>query len=967
MAGDVHHLAAEASQPPTAATLCHAISRLWAAPDLDGVIEAARTLLAELTPDATIERCRHDAEPSVTAPDTFVSSIELTGEGALRITAPSAAPDLRTLIDTAVEMIAARVHSLLHQNLVNHSIEQLARAERLQSALYAIADQASTLGADLEQMFRALHAIVGTLMYAENFYIALYDAKQDGVRFPYYADSVDPELPYPSVVTKMADIAHGPTWYVIHEGKALMGSLASMRQQIGEHFGGSGALCEDWLGVPLLRGDEVVGCVVVQSYDKTHHYDDEDKTLLIYVAQHIQTALERRFAHAELEHRVEERTEALREANRVLQQQVLERQRGERLQAALFRIAELASTTESIDNFYAAVHRVVGGLLYARNFYIALVSEDGAGLTFPYSVDERDRQREPRQLANGLTEYVLRHGTALLANAPEIARLRSAGEVSQHGTDSECWLGVPLVCAEHTVGALAVQSYSAEHRYTLRDQELLTFVSYHIANALERVRASESLKRAYSNLEHRVGERTRALALANRDLRAQIAERERIEARLKYETLHDSLTGLPNRTLLMQRLELALERFHADHSKVFAVLFMDLDRFKVINDSVGHLIGDDLLFQAGGRIRACLKSEDVVARLGGDEFGVLLEGISTTDKACRVAKRIIEDLNAPFRLAGKELFTSTSIGVTLAAEHYRHPDELLRDADSAMYRAKADGRHRVSVFDEGLRQKAVALLEIENDLRHGVTRREFVPFYQPIVDIDSGATIGYEALMRWQHPQRGLLLPAEFLAVAEDTGASEAIDWQIFEQVCEQINTLAAGSAADVFVAINLSARHFRNPDLDRRLLRLLADHNVSPSRIRVEITERAMLDNPPEAKRTLQILCAAGIRISLDDFGTGYSSLSYLHQYPVSALKIDQSFIRELTSDRAGSRGAVIRTILAMAKLLSMQVIAEGVETDTQRDLLLQMGCPFAQGFLYSPARPLSTWVPDPAPATSA
>jgi EAL domain-containing protein (putative c-di-GMP-specific phosphodiesterase class I) len=357
----------------------------------------------------------------------------------------------------------------------------------------------------------------------------------------------------------------------------------------------------------------------------------------------------------------------------------------------------------------------------------------------------------------------------------------------------------------------------------------------------------------------------------------------------------------------------------------------------------------------------------VVARLGGDEFGVLLEGISTTDKACRVAKRIIEDLNAPFRLAGKELFTSTSIGVTLAAEHYRHPDELLRDADSAMYRAKADGRHRVAVFDDGLRQKAVALLEIENDLRHGVTRREFVPFYQPIVEIDSGATIGYEALMRWQHPQRGLLLPAEFLAVAEDTGASESIDWQIFEQVCEQINTLATGSAIDIFVAINLSARHFRNPDLDRRLLRLLADHNVPPSRIRVEITERAMLDNPPEAKRTLQILCAAGIKISLDDFGTGYSSLSYLHQYPVSALKIDQSFIRELTSDRAGSRGAVIRTILAMAKLLSMQVIAEGVETATQRDLLLQMGCPFAQGFLYSPARPLSTWVPDPAPATSA
>ncbi|MGH8183743.1 MAG: bifunctional diguanylate cyclase/phosphodiesterase [Rhodanobacteraceae bacterium] len=965
MAGDVHHLAATASKPPTTAVLCHAITELWAAPDLAGVIEAAAALLSKLTPGAAIQRRAIDAIDADPRLDNYVSQIQLSGHETLRITAPVGNAEEHALMDRAVELVGARIRALLHQNLLSDSVKQLARAERLQRALYAIADQASTVGTNLTPMFTALHEIVGTLMYAENFYIALYDAPKDSVRFPYYADSVDPDLPYPSAEMPMTEIEHGPTWYVIHEGKPLMGSLPAIGLQVHGPFHGSGAECEDWLGVPLLHGNEVVGCVVVQSYDKQYHYDEQDKTLLIYVAQHIQTALERRLAHAELEHRVEERTEALREANRVLQQQVLERQRGERLQAALFRIAELASTTDSIDNFYAAVHRVVGGLLYARNFYIALLSEDGAELTFPYSVDERDRQRQPRKLANGLTEYVLRHGTAVLANAPEIAKLRAEGEVNQFGTDSVCWLGVPLVCAEHTAGALAVQSYSPEHHYTLRDQELLTFVSYHIANALERVRATESLRRAYSNLEHRVGERTRALALANRDLRAQIAERERIEARLKYETLHDSLTGLPNRSLLMQRLEHALERFHADPAKGFAVLFMDLDRFKVINDSVGHLIGDDLLFQAGSRIRASVKSEDVVARLGGDEFGVLLEGVLDADKACLIAKRIIDDLNAPFRLAAKELFTSTSIGITLAAAHYRHPEELLRDADSAMYRAKADGRHRYAVFDEGLRQQAVSLLEIENDLRRGITRHEFVPFYQPIVDIHSSATIGYEALMRWQHPQRGRLLPGEFLSVAEDTGASETIDWQIFEQVCQQVNTLAGDTGG--FVGINLSARHFRNPDLDRRLLRLLAEHAVAPSRIRLEITERAMLDNPPEAKRTLQILCNAGVRISLDDFGTGYSSLSYLHQYPVHALKIDQSFIRGLSSHGEGGSGAVIRSILAMAKLLSMQVIAEGVETTEQRDLLLDMGCRYAQGFLYSPAQPLQTWTRDAVPDTSA
>ncbi len=962
MAGDVHQLAATADpQPTTAAAVLRAAGDVWAAPDMAAIESAARKWLEMLIPGTRVER--RPGGDTVTAPATGVHrrEIPLPDNEVLVISAEGDVID-GALLQVAADRIAARVDALVKQSALANSVEQLARAERLQRALYAIADQASSADTDINAMFRSLHATVGTLMYAENFYIALYDAKTDRVRFPYYADSVDPELPYPNDDIPMSGMLHGPTWYVIRKGRPLMGSLEAIKGQVDGPFEGSGALCEDWLGVPLLRGNAVVGCVVVQSYDTAHHYDAEDRALLMYVAQHIQTALERRMAHAELEHRVAERTEALRDANRVLQQQVLERQRGERLQAALFRIAELASTTESIDSFYAAVHRVVGGLLYARNFYIALLSEDGTELTFPYSVDERDAQRHPRKLANGLTEYVLQHGTAMLANAPEVARLRAAGSVTKHGPDSVCWLGVPLVCAEHTVGVLAVQSYSPEHHYTLRDQELLTFVSYHIANSLDRVRASESLRKAYSNLEQRVGERTRALALANRDLRAQIAERERIEARLKYETLHDSLTGLPNRSLLMQRLERALERYHKDPRKTFTVLFMDLDRFKVINDSVGHLIGDDLLFQAGGRIRSCLKSEDVVARLGGDEFGVLLEGIDDVDYACDIARRIIQTLNAPFRLATKELFTSTSIGIALAAPHYRHPEELLRDADSAMYRAKADGRHRYAVFDEGLRQQAVWLLEVENDLRRGLTRNEFVPYYQPIVDIHDSSVVGYEALMRWCHPQRGVLLPADFLSVAEDTGISETIDWQIFEQVCRDANALFRDS--DAFLGINLSAHHFRNPALDRRLLELLEEHAVPPERFRVEVTERALLENTPAVKRTLQVFRDAGICISLDDFGTGYSSLSYLHQYPLQALKIDQSFVAGLSEKDDNSSEAVIRAILAMAETLSMQVIAEGVETPAQHELLCRLGCHFMQGFLYSRAQPAEVWTSGGIPA---
>ena len=941
----------EPCSPSTAGTL-ELCRRLWSAGYPAAIEKVADELIGQLLPGVRARVCSVN-EATIESRESKVLRLPLQHDRMLELHPEPSAAD-RELLQTIARLIDLRLTDLKRHEELTASVLRLEEAERLQRALYAIADQASA-NRDINETLRALHGIVGSLMYAENFYIVLYDSQRDTIRFAYFADVADPDPPDPSRHQPMEEIQYGPTWYLIRHGEPLMGSLDDIAAHVGGPYRGTGPDCVCWLGVPLMRGEQVVGGVVVQSYLQDVHYSERDKALLIYVAQHIQTALERRFAHAELERRVEERTEALREANRVLQQQVLERQRGERLQAALFRIAELANTTETIEEFYAAVHRVVGGLLYARNFYIALLSEDGKELSFPYSVDERDPERRPRKLGKGMTEYVLNNGSALLANTDDITHMRELGQVVQSGHDSVCWLGVPLVCAERTVGALVVQSYTPEHRYTLRDQELLTFVSYHIANALERVRAAESLKQAYTGLERRVGERTRALALANRDLREQIAERERVEARLKYETLHDSLTGLPNRSLLTQRLEQALERYHADPSKLFAVLFLDLDRFKVINDSVGHLIGDDLLFQAGGRVRACLKSQDVVARLGGDEFGVLLEDISDADAACHIAQRIINELNAPFRLAAKELFTSTSIGIAIAAPQYRRPEELLRDADSAMYRAKAEGRHRWALFDERLRQQALTLLEVENDLRRALTRGEFEPHYQPIVRLSDSAIIGYEALMRWRHPERGLLLPGEFLTVAEETGASEAIDWQIFEQVIARAPALTADGS---FISINLSGRHFRGEDLDHRLLSLLARHGLPAHRLRIEVTERALLENPPDVKRMLQTLRTHGISVALDDFGTGYSSLSYLHQYPLQALKIDQSFVASLAEGDSGGSVAVVRAILALAETLSMQVIAEGIETEAQREVLRKLGCECGQGFLFARAQPAETWL---------
>jgi diguanylate cyclase (GGDEF)-like protein len=832
-------------------------------------------------------------------------------------------------------------------------VAQLEDAERLQRALFAIADQA---GADREmaEVFRSLHRIIGTLMYAENFYIVLYDRMRDTFRFAYFVDVADPDPPDPDQEMTMQERAGSITWHLLRRGSPLRGSRTEIEAQIGAPIAAFGPDCVDWLGVPLLRGNEVVGAIVVQSYTESARYTERDQAVLAYVAQHVQTALERRSVHEELERRVAERTDALREANRLLQQQVLERQRGERLQAALFHIAELANSSESLEEFYAAVHRAVGGLLYARNFYIALLTEDRQQLTFPYSVDERDEKRVPRKLGRGLTEYVLRTGRALLADRAGLERLYASGEAEPIGSRSCSWLGVPLICGDRPVGVLAVQSHSEEHRYTARDQELLTFVSYHIANALERKRNAETLKRANTELERRVIERTSELAAANRELREQIQVRERIERQLKHETLHDALTGLPNRNFLLDRLGQALSAFQRDPRRRFAVLFFDLDRFKVVNDSVGHLVGDELLNEVGSRIASCLESRDLVARLGGDEFAILLNDIEDTDDACAQAQRILDALDAPIRLGGKEIFTSASIGIAVVAPRYRKAEELLRDADVAMYRAKAEGRHRYVVFDEHLHQEAMQLLELESDLHRAIVRDEFVPYFQPIVRLRDRVVIGHEALLRWQHPRRGLLLPADFLSVAEDSGAAEQIDWRMFERVFELAPPLLQNGG---FIGINLSGRHFRSEALGERLLALLRRHGIRPAGVRLEVTERMLIENPPTAKRLLEALRREGLAVSLDDFGTGYSSLSYVHQYPVQALKIDRSFIAALTPGMTSGSAAVVRAILALAGALGMQVIAEGIETESQHAILLELGCEYGQGFLYALPQPAAAW----------
>ncbi len=843
----------------------------------------------------------------------------------------------------AIRLLCHRLPAALELERLYQAMSRLAEAERLQRALYAIADLASG-DRETDDVLAAIHAIVAGLMYAENFFIALYDREAEILTFPYFRDVSDEEAPDPATPYPVAQLEGSLTLHVIRTGQSLVGPSEDLLEENGLRPGGYGPQAADWLGVPLLRGQEVMGAIVVQSYDEVRRYTDKERALLNFVAQHIATALERLRIHDELERRVQIRTEELEAANLALRAEIQERERAERLQKSLFRIAELGSTAGSLVDFYASIHALVGELLFARNFYIALLSPDAEQLDFPYSVDEYDAVRVSRKLTRGLTEYVLRESRATLVDRTSINNLERAGEVQTHGTHATFWLGVPLICDERTVGVLVVQSYDHEHSYGQRDQDLLTFVSYHIANALQRKRAAESLRQANAELEQRVVERTEALAAINQELRDQIAERERAERRLRHAALHDALTGLPNRSLLLERMGQALDRYRKDPAAAFAVLFLDLDRFKVVNDSVGHLVGDELLKAAGARISTQVPSDAIVARLGGDEFSVLLESVHGPVEATEAAARIIRALEEPIRIAGKDIYSSTSIGIAFASPHYRTPEELLRDADVALYRAKAQGRHRFEVFDEPLRQEALRQLDLEGNLRRALAQHEFTPVFQPIFSLADGHVMGYESLLRWRHPQMGLLTPAHFLAQAEESGIAEAIDWQVYDIAFSQAHRLIG---RDAYLGINVGARHLRLPGFIDDLLERLAHHKLAPSRLRIEMTERALMEDPAQARVLLERLNALGVSIALDDFGTGYSSLSYLHQFPLQALKIDRSFVHPIGSDAPGNSLSVLHAIHALGASLGMELVAEGIETQAQLDLLTSLGCNGGQGFL--------------------
>ncbi len=428
-----------------------------------------------------------------------------------------------------------------------------------------------------------------------------------------------------------------------------------------------------------------------------------------------------------------------------------------------------------------------------------------------------------------------------------------------------------------------------------------------------------------------------------------ITDRRLAEQQLHHDAFHDALSGLPNRALFMDHLKLAIARSQRSDRRMFAVLYLDLDRFKVINDSLGHTIGDQLLIGIADRLKLNLRPGDTVARLGGDEFTVLIEDIVEEKEAIQVAERIQKELSVPFILSGREVFTTVSMGIAPSATGYDRAEDILRDADTAMYRAKSAGKARYEIFDKAMHARAINLLQLETDMRRALEREEFLIHYQPIVALEDFRLRGFEALVRWAHPERGFISPMDFIPVAEETGMIIPLGEWVLREACRQMHLWQERFPVDppLYMSVNLSSKQFSQTNLINTVSFILDETGVNPTSLKLEITESVVMENIEVATEMLRQLRALGVKLSIDDFGTGYSSLSYLHRFPIDTLKIDRSFVSRMSGNNENTE--IVRTIIVLAQNLGMDVVAEGVETNDQLMLLKKLGCENGQGYFFS------------------
>jgi diguanylate cyclase (GGDEF)-like protein len=796
---------------------------------------------------------------------------------------------------------------------------------------------------DLNDFYPQVHRTITSLMTAYNFFIVSYDENFSTMEFVYYVDEKDQK---PEGIIDYSYFSDSLTHLVIESMQPLLLTPALEKQLVKNDkitlYGTSGT---GWLGVPLLHNDSVIGVMVVQSYSETLRYTEQDLSMLTFAAQHVVGAMIRLQDKERLTSAVHARTQEL-------MMQIRERDKSKLLQECLYRISELANDASfNINVYYTKVHNIIGQLIHAKNFSIAKYDKESDTIEYVYLVDEEPTQSEAegffqkRKLPDHYAKLVIRQQKTLLLSKQEMKVLFEEGHTQVPNASEHSWLGVPLIYSGQLLGVMVLQSYTSLITYSQQDSELLNFVSNHVSAAIKSREASDIERENHERLEQQVKLRTLALE-------EEIVQRKQAEKRLKHTASHDSLTGLPNRTVFLDLLNHAIACKQRKPDFAFAILFLDLDRFKIVNDSLGHHAGDILLKLIARELSTIVRGKDTVARFGGDEFVILIEDIDTNKEAFDIAQRITDFLQQPFTIDNQLVFTGTSIGILFSDARYDNADTMLRDADTAMYHAKDNGKGRYEVFDASMHQSVQNALSLEADIREAIEWQEFIPYFQPIIKLENGELQGFEALARWQSTKRGFVFPNDFIPLAEETNLVQAIDLQIVQKACQQLKTWQKKLLRhDLYVSCNLFCSQFFNATLPDDIEKILIDTGLKPEHLRVELTERALLENTDIVLTNMKALKQLGVKILLDDFGTGYSSLSYLHRFPIDVLKIDRSFITNVHEHE--NNKAIIKTIIDLAANLNMATVGEGIENSEDALLLQEMDCLYGQGYYYAKPMP--------------
>lgn len=826
-------------------------------------------------------------------------------------------------------------------------------AERAQKALFTISETAASVS-DLNDLYLKIHDIIDSFMIAENIFVCAYDAVNDIYDYVYFIDEHD-QLPIPQVPGD--ELRNSLTEHIVKHAKPLLLTKTQFPSYYAEHeIDLIGPQPHTLMAVPLESDGVTQGCIVVQSYTESVAYSQADLDVLSFVSQHINTAVERVQWREITERKIIERTRQYEEKNRELQEEIKNRENIEILQTALFDISELAANlTTDITEFYRKLHHALSQLINAPNCLIMLKSET-IEPHLPHSHEQHDcvffhhpepELDRPTDLMLALTQYVFNTGQVELINSPQALDLAEKGSIdvllAQDMIDTpQSWIGAPLIVDKQLLGMIAIQSYGVEYKYAQRDVEVMRFVSHHIAIALQRRRYADTLKEYNVSLEQTVAQRTAELERINAQLEEEIDKSKKAELKLMHDAFYDSLTGLANRGFFIQRLELAIANKKRFPKHNFAVVFIDLDRFKLVNDTLGHQAGDALLVEVARRLEIVIRSHDTLARFGGDEFVILLDQYADAENLEFITERILSTLGEPLIFADKPIMPAASLGIAVLTSEYNRADEAIRDADAAMYTAKSNGRGQRVFFTEDMRIELVESVELEKEFRQSMADSKFECFLQPVINVTSGETPYYECFIRWFHPTLGKIKRGQFWRIAEQSKLTTDIDDLLLEHACKHIRQRERQSNPPL-VAINLSVSNLTQTQLTDRLLDRIKASGIKPEHLALEFSEYHFQNHSNVIYSAINKIKRAGIAVILDSFGAQSASINDLFAYPFDFVKLDKQYAQGLPRNLRHAK--FIKAIHGVAEQLQCGLIVDGVETSEQQDILLDMGITLMQG----------------------